>query len=175
MSGRTTSRTPVQVFEDNMADAERLIALTRVLLNTRTRRMRAEMRDRVGEAIRVRHRDRTGLDCVESADVFVVLKPGGTAKREHFSEPELRPLLRQAVVAIAAAVVSYVAEKACCYIREALDARGRRLLDIPATVEQVLELDLYERRGWGHRRLVRNTSNAKRVPVRTRSAWYSRR
>jgi hypothetical protein len=155
MSERAIGRTPIQVFEDNMADAERLIALTRILLNTRTRRMRAEMRQRVGDAIRVRQRDRTELDCVESDDVFVVLKPGGRARREHFTEPELRPLLRQAVVAIAAAVESYVAEKACCYIREALDERGRRLLDIPTTVEYVLELETYERRGWGHRRLVR--------------------
>src|SRR4051812_18497298 len=156
MKDRSTRRTPIQVFEDNMADAARLVALTRELLNTRTRRMRAEMRQRVGEAIRVRQRDRTDLDCVESDDVFIVLKPGGRARREHFTEPELRPLLRQAVVAIAAAVESYVAEKACCYIREALDDRGRRLLDIPTTVEQVLELETYERRGWGHRRLVRS-------------------
>lgn len=147
---------PIDAFEDNIADAERLVGFTRVLLNTRSKRMRRELRMRVGEAIRIPQRRRDEMDCVESSDVFVVLKPGGSAQREHFTEPELRPLLRQAVVAIAAAVEAYVAEKACTFIREALDAddRPRRLLDMPLTLESLLSLEEYERRGWGYRKLV---------------------
>ena len=57
---------------------------------------------------------------VAISELFRVLKPGGAATREHFTEPELRPLLRQAVVAISAAVESYVAEKASSLVSEAL-------------------------------------------------------
>jgi hypothetical protein len=149
-------RTPIEVFEDSIADAERLVALTRMLLNTRRHRMRLELRERVGEAMRLPKRDRDKLDCVESADVFVVLKPNGSAARAHFTEPELRPLLRQAVVAIGAAVEAYVADKACGLISEALKAPPKRMLTVPVSLEQVLELERYERRGWGHRRLLRN-------------------
>lgn len=78
-------------------------------------------------------------------------------RREHFTEVELRPLMRQAVVAIAAAVESYVAEKACCYISEVLKSEDppRRLLDMPVTFEDVLWIEeTYTRRGWGHRLLI---------------------
>lgn len=82
--------------------------------------MRVELRSRIGEALGVPRRRRDSLDYVESRELFLVIKPGGDTPRHHFTEPGLRPLLRQAVVAIAAAVESYVAEKACVYIAEAL-------------------------------------------------------
>lgn len=108
--GRPVKQTPIKVFEDNISDAERLLMLTTVLINTRTRRIRSELRERLGTAMKIARRRWDELDCVESADLLVVLKPGGAARREHFDEPELRPLLRQAIVAVAAAVESYVAE-----------------------------------------------------------------
>ncbi len=149
--------TPLTVFEDNIGDAERLIQLTRALLNTRTYRMRKEKRQRVGEALRIPLKNHDELDCAESDALFVVMKPGGVATRDHFTEPELRPLLRQSVVAIAAAIESYVAEKACCYIAEALKATPQpaRLLSMPLTLEDALLLEHYERRGWGHRKLIK--------------------
>ena len=149
--------TPLEVFEENISDAQRLVDLTNALVNGRQRRMRRELRESVGEVIGLPRRRWDDLDCVESNDVFVVLKPDGNVRREHFTEVELRPLMRQAVVAIAAAVESYVAEKACCYISEVLKAEEppRRLLDMPLTFEDVLWVeDTYTRRGWGHRFLV---------------------
>lgn len=151
-------QSPIEVFEANIADAERLLALTRLLLNTRTYRMRRELRESVGEAMRVPRKRWDELDCVESADVFVVLKPEGRAAREHFTEPELRPLLRQAVVAISAAVESYVAEKACSFVSAAMkmDPRPPRLRQLSVSFEDVLWIEEnYERRGWGHRALLR--------------------
>jgi hypothetical protein len=148
----------LDVFEDNIADAERLIALTRVLLNTRTYRMRRELRDSFGEAMRVPRKKWDELDCVESADVFLLLKPGGRAAREHFTEPQLRPLLRQSVVAISAAVESYVAEKACSLLSRAMkmDPLPARLREVSVSLEDVLWIEQnYERRGWGHRALIR--------------------
>jgi len=155
--GRKPKATPIEVFEENIADAQRLVDLSSSLRNRRKRRMRQELRQTFGEAMDIPRNKRDGLDCVESEDVFVVLKPGGNAARSHFTEQELRPLLRQAVVAIGAAVESYVAEKACCYIREALrsDNPPRRLLEIPVSLRDVLWIeDSYQRRGWGHRTLV---------------------
>jgi len=63
------------------------------------------------------------------------------------------------VVAVAAAVESYVSEKACCYISEALDGEEtpRRLLDIPVTFEKLRWIeDTYERRRWGQRRILKD-------------------
>jgi len=89
--------------------------------------MRAERRQSVGNALRIPRRDHGRLDCVESSDVSIVLKPSGALTRAQFSEPELRPLLRQAIVAISAAVESYIAEKAHSYAGDGLDEPTERL------------------------------------------------
>jgi hypothetical protein len=95
------------------------------------------------------------LDCVESDDVFVVLKPGGAARRAHFTEAELRPLLRQAVVAAAAAVESYVAEKAATYAASALANPPDRLKEVAITLVNVMDIEKrYKRRGWGYRAVL---------------------
>jgi hypothetical protein len=146
---------PIDVFESNIADAERLIAFTRALRNTRARRMRRELRESVGEALKVPKRYRDKLDCVESEDLFVVMKANGSVRRDHFAETELRPLLRQAVVAIAAAVESYVAEKARTYISQAWDDPPERLRAMAVTLGDVLDVEArYVRRFWGYRDLV---------------------
>jgi len=147
--------TPIEVFEANIGDAERLLGLTRALLNARTYRMRRERRDAVGALLRLPQKKWNELDCVESKDVFVVLKPGGNVRREHFTEPELRPLLRQALVAIAAAVESYVSEKACTYIGSALDDLPDRLRQVSVSLGEVIEIeDRYKRRRWGYRDVI---------------------
>src|SRR5690348_17058801 len=105
------SLTPLKVFESNVADAQALLALTRSLSNSRKRRMRAELRESIGTVLGLAKSKRAHLDCVESQDVFLVLKPGCKLQRHDFHEISLRPMLRQSVVAIAAAVESYVAEK----------------------------------------------------------------
>src|SRR4051812_28085212 len=126
--------TPIEVFEANIGDAERLLAFTRAMTNGRKNGMRRELRESVGHALKIAKRRWCDLDCVESADVFVVLKPGGQVARSHFTERELRPLLRQAVVAISAAVESYVAEKAQTFISAALKERPPRLKDVAVSL-----------------------------------------
>ena len=95
---------PLEAFEDNISDAERLLSFAGALANERKRKMPAALQERVGDAMNIGKRRRSQLDCVESPEVFIVLKPGGSLRREHFSEPYLRPLLRQSIVAVAAAV-----------------------------------------------------------------------
>jgi hypothetical protein len=155
----------IEVFEDNMAGADRLIGLTKVLENTRKYRMRKERREALGVALDLPKRDWDKLDWVESSDVFVILKPGGEYDRGDFTEPELRPLLRQAIVAIAAAIESYVAEKACSYISDALDTMPDRLKQVSISVGQVIEIDeRYERRRWGYREVIQNYLVAEASP-----------
>lgn len=158
---------PIEVFEDNIADAQRLIGFTRALLNTRRRRMRRELREIYGEAMGLRRRDWDLLDCVESDDVFIVLKPRSKTERKHFTEPELRPLLRQAVVAISAAVESYVSEKACSYIGNAFTSGDvpPRLRSIPLTLGDMLDIEeSYQRRRWGQRAVVEGWIQAEASP-----------
>lgn len=157
---------PIEVFEDNIAGAERLIALTRALENTRKYRMRRERREALGVALDLPKKDWDALDWVESPDVFVILKPGGTFERSYFTEPELRPLLRQAVVAIAAAVESYVAEKASSYISEAFASPPDRLRQLAISLGDVLDIEeKYERRRWGYREVVQGWIQAEASPA----------
>lgn len=156
--GRPKKPEPLAVFEQNIADAERLILLSETLRNTRTKCMREEMREAIGTAYHISKRDRASLDRAENDDVLVVLKPGSRCTRSHFEEAELRPLLRQAIVAIAAAVESYVAEKAKGYVSAAFKAKEKpkSLLDIGLKMEDLLEIEGRKRRVFGHYALVRS-------------------
>ena len=155
--GRPAKAQPLAVFEQNIADAERLILLGQTLQNERKRGMRRERREAISNAVRTSKRDRELLDIAENDDVLIVFKPSSRCLAQHFEEGQLRPLLRQAVVAIAAAVESYVAEKSKGYVAEACKAPEppKRLLEIRLTVEDLLSIERrYERRQWGHYALV---------------------
>ncbi len=139
-----------------MTDARGLLELAGALGNQRQRRMRRELREKVGEALGVQKRHRDSLDCVESDRVFVILKPDKGLARDDFADEALRPLLRQAIVAIAAAVETYVADQADCMIGSALslDPLPKGLRELSVSMADVLDLERYERRGWGYRRLL---------------------
>lgn len=153
----TAKPTARQAFDDNLGDAAVLITLAEALNNQRTRRMRRELRDRLGEALGVPKRKRDQLDCIESDDLFAIVKPDGGLNREALTERELRPLLRQALVAACAAVETFVGDRVMERLREALDSdpRPTRLLDLPMTVGDWLYIEeVYERRRWGLREIV---------------------
>ena len=59
---RKPKPTPLDVFEENISDAQRLVDLSNALLNGRKRRMRRELRESVGEAIGLPRKRRDGLD-----------------------------------------------------------------------------------------------------------------
>lgn len=146
-----------QAFDDNLADAEALVAVVKALRNRRVRRMRRELRERLGSALDLPKKDWENLDCIESDDLFAVFKPGSAVDRSSISEPSLRPLLRQALVAACAAVETFVGDRVMERLRSALDAdpRPTRLLDLPMTVRDWLWIDeTYERRRWGLREVV---------------------
>lgn len=167
---------PIDVFEDNIADAERLLHLARVLTNTRKNRMRRELRGAFGTAMGLPRKHHDQLDCVESAELFVIIKPGATGRCDRFTEFELRPLLRQAVVATAAAVESYVAEKACTYIGSAMrsDQLPKRLAAMGVNFGQVVAIERrYKHRGWGTVSSSATTWWLRRARARRRSARCS--
>lgn len=146
-----------QAFDDNLADAEALVAVVRALRNRRVRRMRRELRERLGSALGLPKKDWEDLDCIESDDLFAVFKPGTQVDRDSVSEPNLRPLLRQSLVAACAAIETFVGDRIMERLRGALDSdpRPTRLLDLPMTVRDWLWIDeTYERRRWGLREVV---------------------
>jgi hypothetical protein len=152
---RPRKPTPIEVFETNAADAERLLSLVRALDNKRLRRMRRELREGFGSAMKLSKRDQDRLDCVESEDLFAIIKPDGGLGREDFTEPELRPLLRQAIVSVAAASESYVAEKVSSYIGDALDGAPDKLRDVRVSLGEVFDIEqTLKRRRFGWRRIV---------------------
>ena len=99
-------------FDALIADAEHLLRLASALSNSRRGKMRTELRESIGDALSVPKRERGSLDCVESRDLFVVLKPGSSLQRTHFDETELRPLLRQAIVVTATGIECLVVASA---------------------------------------------------------------
>ena len=155
--GRPAKAQAIVVFEQNIADAERLILLSETLKNERKRRMRHERREAISNAVKTSQRDRKLLDIAENDQILIVFKPNSLGLARHFEEGELRLLLRQAVVAIAAAVESYVAEKAKSYVPDACKAQPppKRLLDIDLKIADLLDIErTYQRRAWGHYGLI---------------------
>lgn len=117
--------------------------------------MRLELRQRIGGALKMSAEDRDILDCLESKDLFVIFQPGGNLDRSRFDD--LRPLLRQALVAACAAFETYVADKTMESVGVIL-REGKlppRMGDISLTVRHWAEIEgKYMRRGWGIRPII---------------------
>jgi hypothetical protein len=142
----------LQAFEINMADARHLVGIADALTNTRARRMRRELRDRVGEALRVPSRQRDALDCLQSKHLFVTFLPGSGISRADFDDA--RPLLRQALVAACAAGETYLADRAMEQIGPLITASAAtaRLRSVSLDIGIWLDIDdRYERKKWGLR------------------------
>jgi hypothetical protein len=152
MAGRRKP-TPVEVFEMAIKDADHLVALVEGFTNQRSYRMRKELRQQVGEALKVPKAERDALDCLESEDVFLVFKPRSRLSRDDFADA--RPLLRQALVAACAAFETYLADKAMAHIGQLLRSKATltpRLRQLPMTLGDLMEIQAgYERMGWGIR------------------------
>lgn len=148
--------TPLEAFDDNMRDAYHLVLLAESLTNERARRMRKELRERVGDAWRVPVKERDELDCLESDDVYMTFKAGSRVSRETFRDH--RPALRQALVAACAAAETYLADTVMSQISEltsSVEAATPRLKDLPMSVGDWLYIEEnYQRRRWGLHGLV---------------------
>ena len=145
---------PYEAFVRNIEDAKSLIRYANAFSNIRNRRMRQELRSRVGNALKVPVSQRDDMDCLESKGVFVVFKPGGGLTRNQFTD--LQPLLRQSVVAACAALETYVADKAMEFVGNILRSGDlpTRMKSISLTIENWAEIQKYERHGWGIRRII---------------------
>lgn len=147
-------RSALDSFHDNLNDAYLLVSLASALTNSRQRRMRREKREAVGQALRLNRVERDRLDCVESDDFFVVIKPDSAVNRRDLSD--VRPLLRQALVAGAAAVETYVADRIMEFVGSTLRQEDlpRNLKEVSLSVEDYYRIAAYKRRGWGLRRVI---------------------
>ena len=147
---------PFETFEANMQDARSLLEYAVAFRNRRSkRRMREELRDRVGEALKVPVKERERLDCIESDDLFVVFMPDGDLQRDRFDD--LRPLLRSSLVAACAALETYVADRTLDFVGPLITKRELtpRLRDIPLTLGDWEDIEKgYERRGRGIKNIV---------------------
>jgi len=121
----------MEAFARNMDDASHLVGLAEGLTNQRARRMRRELRARIGDALKLPQRYHDELDCVESPDLFVVLKPGGRLTRDNFACHD--PLLRQAIVAGCAALETYLADQAISRARLLINRKE----DLPPRLAKV--------------------------------------
>ena len=155
MSG-SRKLTPIEAFELNMADAHQLVKLVEGFTNQRTRRMRAELRERVGDALKIPDRRRAELDCLESEDVFVTFLPGAKLTPADFADS--RPLLRQSIVAACAAVETYLGDKVMQKIGPLLKSEASltsRLCDLPLSLSDWMHIEhRYQRKRWGLREIV---------------------
>ena len=147
---------PYDAFNDNMADAESLLRYAVAFKNQRLRRMRPELRDSIGKALKIPQGERDELDRLQSKDLFVVFTPRSNLTRQDFTD--LRPLLRQSIVAACAALETYVADKAMDFVGSIISVNAPPtggLKDIQLTVADWHYIErTYERRGWGIRRIV---------------------
>jgi hypothetical protein len=149
--------TPIIAFELNMADAYMLVKSAVAFDNQRAaRRMRAELRRRVGDALKIPQKRRDELNCLQSDDLFVVFLPGASVTPGHFSDS--RPLLRQAIVAACAALETYIGDVVMKNVGPLLKSQHtatKRLLALPMSLDDWLFIDSkYQRPRWGLRELV---------------------
>lgn len=147
--GRRRKPTPIEAFEDNIADAERLVAYARALTNRRQYRFRRKLRERIANALRIADRDQEDIDGLESAELFVVFKPGASLARADFSD--FAPLLRQAIVAGCAATETFLCDRTIGRVREIIKSRKPlppRLSSVPMNVERwhMVDAKTYRRR-----------------------------
>ncbi|MEI6374676.1 MAG: hypothetical protein WCP26_12920 [Actinomycetes bacterium] len=130
--------------------------MAEALTDHRHRRMRHELRQKLGSALRVRVADRDRLDAASSPDVFVVLLPESRLTRAHFADQ--RPLLRQALVAGCAATETYLADKVMTRVSSAMPNTNvipSRLAKLPLTVGEWLFIEeVYQVRRRGLREHV---------------------
>lgn len=141
-----------------MEDAHHLVRLAEAFTNQRSRRARREFRQRIGKAMKLPQKCWNDVDCVESAQVLVVFKPGAVLSRDHFTDH--KPLLRQALVAACAATETYLADLAMSQMSRLTaseQAATNRLKALPMTVGDRLRLEQrykYRRRGL-HEQVIR--------------------
>lgn len=146
---------PIDVFEENIADAEVLLKFADGLQTQRTRKLRVERRDKLGRALGMTKDERDAIDGAESDHLFVLLKAGSPFTRDDFTEGALSPLLRQAVVAVSAAIETWVADRAEDFVGRAIRDNPDSLSRVPLDLKTVLEIDArYTRRRWGYREVL---------------------
>ena len=142
-------------FDLNMADAEMLVELGKLLRNRRSRRMRVERRERIGHALGIGQRRWKDLECLENEAIFMTLKPGHGNWRTRLDEAGLRPLLRQALVAACAAVETFCADRVMERYGAAIKAPSPCLLELRMTLGDYSYItDNFKRPGWGLRQIV---------------------
>jgi hypothetical protein len=145
----------MEAFCANMADAHHLVKLVEGFTNRRARSMRAELRRKIGDALRIPEKRRGELDCLESTDVFLTFKPGARLGRVDFADA--RPLLRQALVAACAATECYIGDKVMQKVGLRLRSESSltpRLRSLPLDLGDWMKIDRYERKGWGLKEYV---------------------
>lgn len=119
--------------------------------------MRREKRERLGDALSLPQKHWDELECLENDRVFVTFKPGHASLREKLQEPNLRPLLRQALVAACAAIETFCADRVMERYSAAISSipPPGGLLELSMTVGDYLAIEeKYEKRGWGLRQVV---------------------
>jgi RiboL-PSP-HEPN len=146
-----------EAFDLNMADAEMLVELAKLLNNRRTRRMRLELRERLGTAFGIAKRRWPEMECLENDRIFVIFKPGHAHWRGQLESQNLSPLLRQALVAACAAIETFCADRVMELYSTARKSNPppSRLLALTMSVENYITIEeRYERRSWGLRQVV---------------------
>ena len=144
-------------FDLNIQDAKMLVELASLLSNQRTRRMRRELRERLGDALSIPQKRRGDLECLQNEKVFVTFMPGHGAWRDRLDDVGLRPLLRQALVAGCAAVETFCADRVMERYSAAIKQTPppSRLLELSLTVDQYLTIqETYQKAGWGLRKVI---------------------
>lgn len=172
---RTARRKPgsLEAFEETLSDAEALVDYAAVFQNGRSRRIRAELRTRLAQALRIAKSDCDGIDGIESPDVFVVLKPGSRITREYFTAEALVPLLRQVFVICCAAIETYIADRTMELLRGRLRSEiAPELASLELSVGEVIRIEKrYKRRLTGLRQAIDNRIREQASPAPDRIAY----
>ena len=146
-----------EAFDLNIADAQTLVELAKLLSNRRSRQMRVERREQdwPGPGHTLGRWD--SLACIENDRVFVTFKPGHADWYDRLGGDGLRPLLRQALVAACAAIETFCADRVMERYGTAMRAKlaPPRLLELTLTVEDYICIqENFDRPALGLRQVI---------------------
>ena len=140
-------------FNLNIQDAQMLVELAGLLSNQRTRRMRRELRDRLGEALSIPRKRRGELECIENEKVFVTFMPGHSGWRRRLDDVGLRPLLEAGTSGWLRSSRDILRRPSHGTLQRCDQGESpppSRLLESSLTVDQYLTIqETYQKTGWG--------------------------
>jgi len=151
----TNKKTPIDVFNLSIQDAEWLIQTASFLQNDRLRKLRVERRRDLASIFHYSYLEQSQLDAIDNEHAFILLKPGSALLKSHVDD--LTPLYRQSIIIAAAAIETYLTDRVAAEVVPVIrdsDSIPKVLAELRITIEEWKKIDGYKSKRVGLRETI---------------------